>query len=637
MSDQKLKGGLMIIGSLYWDNDPYRLVLREKYLDLDSAKTVEAPIRYGRYSKIRKTYTMVFSSGLSAEEQGKAKLIPIKEKYCNIENIEQVNTAIINAEQKKEAKPSRYNWGWGCLSILLNPKLDDQKISELWDRNFGNGFNPSDYKVGEEQPVVKSNGQLRIPWLDTYNDYDFIIVTATKPEIEKYPSPDELTEIFKKDDHYFLGNYESGIRTFQDGDIIEPLLEFKDFKMTKVGWIPEDWDYRTLNKLTKITSGATPNRKEPKYWNGDIPWVTTSLIKFNRISKAKEFITENGLKNSAVKLFPKGTVLIALYGLGVTRGKCAILDIEATTNQACAALLPSNGINTEFLFYALSANYFRIRNLSNVGGQDNLSGSLLSSFHIPSPKLQEQKAIVQVLSTWDKAIENLTQLITEKQQKKKALMQQLLTGKKRFLGFDEEWKEVQLKDLFKRITRKNAEQNTNVVTISAQRGLVLQDTYFKKNIASEITDNYFLLHKDEFAYNKSYSNGYPMGTVKRLKDLDKAVVTTLYICFDVIDSTQTSRDFFEHFFEVGHLNRRLKKIANEGGRAHGLLNVTPKDFFNLQMKVPGYEEQKKIAEVLNSATKEIELLNQKLNALKDQKKGLMQQLLTGKKRLNFKV
>ena len=101
------------------------------------------------------------------------------------------------------------------------------------------------------------------------------------------------------------------------------------------------------------------------------------------------------------------------------------------------------------------------------------------------------------------------------------------------------------------------------------------------------------------------------------------------------DPSRTSRDFFEHFFEDGLLNRGLKKIAHEGGRAHRLLNVTPGDYFNLHISVPEHDEQQKIAEVLNAATRETETLKQKLDALKDQKKGLMQQLLTGKKRLNY--
>ena len=213
-------------------------------------------------------------------------------------------------------------------------------------------------------------------------------------------------------------------------------------------------------------------------------------------------------------------------------------------------------------------------------------------------------------------------------------MQNLLTGKKRVKNFEKEkWEETSLGDLFERVTRKNSEQNTNVVTISAQRGFVKQTDFFNKTIASDIVDNYFLVEKGEFCYNKSYSNGYPWGATKRLKDFEKAVVTTLYICFGLKNSQKNSGDFFKHFFEANLLDKGLTKIAHEGGRAHGLLNVTPFDFFSLKIIIPTPDEQTAIAQVLKAADKEISLLKSKTERLREQKKGLMQVLLTGKRRL----
>jgi type I restriction enzyme S subunit len=214
-------------------------------------------------------------------------------------------------------------------------------------------------------------------------------------------------------------------------------------------------------------------------------------------------------------------------------------------------------------------------------------------------------------------------------------MQNLLTGKKRLKGFKGEWKNTSLGELFDRVTRKNTEGNTTVVTISAQRGFVRQTDFFNKNIASEITDNYFLVERGEFCYNKSYSNGYPWGATKRLKDFDKAVVTTLYICFGLKNPQKSSGDYFEQFFDANILDKGLMKIAHEGGRAHGLLNVTPSDFFSLKILVPDIEEQVAIAKLLHVADKEIKLLKAKTEKLRAQKKWLMQVLLTGKKRLKI--
>ena len=238
-----------------------------------------------------------------------------------------------------------------------------------------------------------------------------------------------------------------------------------------------------------------------------------------------------------------------------------------------------------------------------------------------------------MLDFWDTAIEKQSELIEKFKLRKRALMQQLLTGKKRLPGFSGEWKRIKLGDITERITRKNEEDNKNVVTISAQRGFVVQTDFFNKSVASETLDNYYLVHKDEFCYNKSYSNGYPMGAIKRLTAFDKAVVTTLYICFKLKELSNINIDFFEQYCESGIFNKELVKVANEGGRAHGLLNVTPSDFFNMHMRIPNIEEQNAIATVLVNADKEIELTNEKLNNLQSQKRGLMQQLLTGRKRI----
>jgi len=298
------------------------------------------------------------------------------------------------------------------------------------------------------------------------------------------------------------------------------------------------------------------------------------------------------------------------------------------------------GIEGEIAFgfrtYALN-NQQVVRELRRIATGISVYGvskTNLSKVKLPLPPLPEQKAIAHILSLMDTAINKNNSFIAKKELQKKWLMQNLLTGKKRLKGFEKEkWEETTLGDLFERITRKNSEQNTNVVTISAQRGFVRQTDFFNKTIASEIVDNYFLVEKGEFCYNKSYSNGYPWGATKRLKDFDKAVVTTLYICFGLKNSQRNSGDFFEHYFEANLLDKGLTKIAHEGGRAHGLLNVTPSDFFSLKITIPTPDEQTTIAQVLQTADKEIQLLKSKTEKLIELKKGLMQVLLTGKKRL----
>jgi type I restriction enzyme, S subunit len=250
--------------------------------------------------------------------------------------------------------------------------------------------------------------------------------------------------------------------------------------------------------------------------------------------------------------------------------------------------------------------------------------------------LEEQRRIAEVLGEWDKAIELQAKLVERLQTRKHALMQQLLTPLRRLSNFTQPWQKVKLLNITDRVIRKNIENDPNVMTISAQKGFISQTVFFNKVIASEKLDNYFLVHKNEFCYNKSYCNGYPMGAIKRLNNAEKAVVTSLYICFKVKEN-EADISFLEHYFEAGLLNKHIMKIANEGGRAHGLLNVTPSDFFAMSFNVPPIDEQKAIAEVLSKSDKEIAIAERKLTALRTQKRALMQQLLTGKKQLKYEL
>lgn len=313
-------------------------------------------------------------------------------------------------------------------------------------------------------------------------------------------------------------------------------------------------------------------------------------------------------------------------------GKC-------TVNNHAHILESSSICESEWFF-----NYFKHRNITNFlsrqgAGRFKLNKATLEKLPLLVPPLPEQRKIAKILSTWDKAIATTEKLIGTSKQQKKALMQQLLTAKKRLVNpetgkaFEGEWEEVKLSHFFNRVTEKNKGQSTNVVTISAQHGLIRQEEFFKKSVASETLDNYFILRKGQFAYNKSYSNGYPMGAIKRLNRYEDAVVTSLYICFELKNKQFASSCFMEQYFESGLLNQGLTKVAAEGGRAHGLLNVKPADFMALAITAPQLIEQQKIAAVLTAADKEIEVLQAKLAHFKQEKKALMQQLLTGKRRV----
>ncbi|MBS1495087.1 MAG: restriction endonuclease subunit S [Bacteroidetes bacterium] len=408
-------------------------------------------------------------------------------------------------------------------------------------------------------------------------------------------------------------------------------------KITSVGKIPQDWEIKKIKEFAKTTAGGTPSTRVSSYWdNGTVRWMSSGDLNQKKIFEVEGRITEEGLKNSSARMIPPKSILIGLAGQGKTRGTVAINMVELSTNQSVAAILPNEKFVPEFLYYNLDMRYDELRKLSTGdGGRGGLNLQIINSIPIPFPNLLEQKSIVKYLQTWDNAIEQTENLIAAKEKLKKGLMQQLLTSGKRLKGFKGKWKKTKFSDVFERVTRKNTEKNQNVVTVSAQRGFVKQNDFFNKFVASEELKDYFLLERGEFVYNKSYSKGYDWGAVKLLKEFDKAVVTTLYICFKMKKEFMNSTDFFEHFFAANIINEGLTKIAHEGGRAHGLLNVTPKDFFSLKIFIPDVEEQKAISNILNSIDKEICFLKEYLNKLTEQKKGLMQVLLTGKVRVKI--
>lgn len=305
-------------------------------------------------------------------------------------------------------------------------------------------------------------------------------------------------------------------------------------------------------------------------------------------------------------------------------------------NQRVMKFVPKRNTEPNFLLYTLRSEAFLNVLYSFPGGtkQANLSAKQVKGIEFACPPLPEQKKIAEILSTWDRAIEVAEAQLANARKQKRALMQSLLTGKRRFPEFaGQKWREVRFEDVFSRVRRKNTVGNDNVLTISAQHGLVSQEYYFNKRVAAQDLSGYTLLQQGDFAYNKSYSQGYPLGAIKMLESDQPGVVSSLYLCFALSDATQYSREFFRHYFEAGCFNREIYKIAQEGARNHGLLNVSATDFFRAKLLIPELEEQRMIARTIGTAEVQEEIHRREILRLKTEKKALMQQLLTGKRRV----
>lgn len=159
----------------------------------------------------------------------------------------------------------------------------------------------------------------------------------------------------------------------------------------------ESWEEKKLGEICKIGSGGTPSRKHAEYYNGNIPWIKTGELAWNVITEAEEYITEEAVLNSSAKMHCAGSVLVAMYGQGLTRGKAAILGINATTNQAVCSLKPLELLMSEFLFYYFMKNYWQFREEAVGGNQPNYSAKMISSWIISLPTLSEQHEIVRLI------------------------------------------------------------------------------------------------------------------------------------------------------------------------------------------------------------------------------------------------
>ncbi|MGG3841617.1 restriction endonuclease subunit S [Anoxybacillus kestanbolensis] len=334
----------------------------------------------------------------------------------------------------------------------------------------------------------------------------------------------------------------------------------------------------------------------------------------------------------------KGDILVGMDGeFNIVRWK----GPKALLNQRVAKINSKNPdiISEDFIFYRLQGELRKIEALTPATTVKHLSKKDIEDLNLLLPPLGEQSKIASILSSVDEAIEKTEAIIEQTEKVKKGLMQQLLTKgightkfKKTEIGeIPEQWEIRKLNQVSTRITEKNKGKTDRVLTISGLHGLVSQTEYFNKSVASKNIDGYYYLKKGDFAYNKSYSDGYPLGAIKMLERYPDGVVSTLYICFRINENM--CKDYFRYYFESNLWNSEVSAIAPEGGRSHGLLNVGVNDFFNIFIPIPPIEEQYKISSIIRSVENKEKLELEKLEKLKTIKKGLMQALLTGKVRV----
>ena len=377
------------------------------------------------------------------------------------------------------------------------------------------------------------------------------------------------------------------------------------YKQTELGLIPEDWEVKKFNKFSKFYSGGTPLTSKSEYYGGEIPFIKSGEIYYDR---TEQFLTQEGLNNSSAKLVYRGDLLYALYG--ANSGEVAISQLEGAINQAILCIQQNKDeAETIYLYNYLKLEKSNIINKFLQGGQGNLSADIIKNLQISLPPLPEQKKIADCLSTWDVAIEKQSALINALTDRKKALMQQLLTGKKRLPGLSGEWKEVKLGEISIKksstLQANSLEENNGEFKVYGASGIVANIDFYNES------EEYIGIVKD----------GSGVGNLM-LCDAKSSVLGTL----DIIKNNKKSNLFFIYLI--------LSKIHFEKYKVGGAIpHIYYRDYSREKINIPSLSEQTAIAAILATADRELTLQKEKLAQLQQQKKGLMQVLLTGKKRL----
>jgi type I restriction enzyme S subunit len=262
-------------------------------------------------------------------------------------------------------------------------------------------------------------------------------------------------------------------------------------------------------------------------------------------------------------------------------------------------------------------------------GQKRLQPGFVRTFSIALPPIPEQRAIAAVLSTWDRGIRQLTDLIAAKVRFKQGLMQQLLTGKRRFKGFEEDWRHVRVGDVAQEVSERNPDGDSiPVLSCTKYDGLVDSLEYFGKRVFSENTDNYKVVRRNDFAYA---TNHIEEGSIGLLRHADAGLVSPMYTVFRT--NGDVDPEYLYRVLKTETLRQVFASFTSASVNRRGSLRW--KQFSTIPLKLPGIDEQNYINNAMAAFDRQVELLRKQLTALKQQKKGLMQKLLTGEVRVKL--
>jgi len=400
------------------------------------------------------------------------------------------------------------------------------------------------------------------------------------------------------------------------------------YKHTELGWIPLTWDVMKLLDCVSNKGDYGINAPAVDY-SEELPLYLriTDIDDLGRfIKNDNKCVSSNDSENYFLQ---KGDIVFARTGS--TTGKTYLYN-EKDGKLVFAGFLirfkPITDILLPYYLKLITNSYYYwdwVKIMSSRSGQPGINSIEYGSLKIPLPPLPEQKKISETLSTWDKAIETTENLINAKTKFKNVLMQLLLTGKKRYKEFqNEKWKSINLGQVTELISRRNSKLiDARIYSVTNNHGFVFQSDHFSREVAGEDLTNYKIIKKHEFAYNPARIN---VGSIAYFK-AEIGIISSLYVCFrttkDLLD------EYLSYLLQIETTKFKIRNFGEGGVRVYLWYPL----FATIKVSIPNITEQKKIANTLNFLDREIELLNKQLEALKEQKKGLMQKLLTGEIRV----
>lgn len=389
---------------------------------------------------------------------------------------------------------------------------------------------------------------------------------------------------------------------------------------------PKEWLEYTLDNLTISSDYGT---SESTNSDVGIPVLRMGNMKNGKIDTNDLVFLELDKEQFEKLKLNKGDILFNRTNSYDLVGKVSLFNIEG--DYICASYIvrfkiDNSLIDSRYVAYFMNLpkaqEYIKVLATKGVQQVNVNPTTLKKYFKITFPKnLEEQKKIVDIIDNCDKSIELKEKLLQEKQKQKKGLMERLLTGEIRLNGFNKEWKEVRLSNVLLEENEITTINNQYPVLTSSRQGLFLQSEYFKKQVASQDNVGYKIIKRGEFTYRAMSDDGN--FTFNQLLRHEIGIVSPAYSVFKVKDNSNDI--FIKEILNSDVFTKHLAKEVQGGTR----LSLKFKSLSKIKLKIPEKKEQSEIAKVLKLANDELELLQKEIDLLKEQKKGLMQLLLTG--------